>query len=107
LREALRALELTGQVETARFEELRNEPRFDSAFDLVSARAIKLDARQIGLVSTFLKPGGLLGLFRSAEQEEIVDSVAPMEIHATFQLSPHGRSRLIVLQKFGDVSRGT
>jgi 16S rRNA (guanine527-N7)-methyltransferase len=65
LREAARELGLTAAVENARFEDLGPDHR--ETMDLVSIRAVRIDAPALDAASRFLKPGGILALFRSAD----------------------------------------
>src|SRR2546423_989687 len=65
LREAVRALDLPGaEVATARFEELLARPDLHESHDLVSIRAVRVESRVLMGLQAFVKPGGLLFLFR-------------------------------------------
>lgn len=65
LREALRHLNLTGIVESARFEELLAKAEFHEAFDYLSLRAIRTELRTLHSLQAFLRPGGRLILFKA------------------------------------------
>ncbi len=63
--EALRHLEIAdGSVETARFEQLLTRPELHEAFDLLSIRAVRVEARTLLTLQAFLRPGGRLLWFR-------------------------------------------
>jgi 16S rRNA (guanine527-N7)-methyltransferase len=101
LREAIRALNLsTADVATARFEELLARPDLHEAHDLVTIRAVRLEARVLLGLQAFLRPGGELFLFRgpvSADPAEVAPP--PLAWKATFPLVESLRSRLVVLEK--------
>lgn len=101
LREAVRALGLKrADVETARFEELLPRPELHEALDLVSIRAVRLETRTFLTLQAFLRPGGLLLLFRGAGGAGVVDSAPPpLEWIATYPLIESLRSQLVVLSK--------
>lgn len=61
LREAAREVGLNAIVENARFEDLD----YANAMDVVSIRAVKLDAPTLAVASKFLKPWGTMALFQS------------------------------------------
>ena len=67
LREAIRALRLTGaSVETDRFEVAAGKPEFSGTGDIVTVRAVKADAELFDAAGRMLKQGGRLLLFRPA-----------------------------------------
>jgi len=91
LREAARLAGLHATVEAARFEDLADRPDYRGAMDLVSMRAVRMDAATLDIASAFAKPGGSLALFTS-------------ETHLGGEVIPLlGRANLIRLI----VSRGT
>jgi len=60
LREAVRHLGLeTTTVETARYEELLARPDMHEASDIVSLRAVRIEARVLFSLQAFLAPGGI------------------------------------------------
>jgi 16S rRNA (guanine527-N7)-methyltransferase len=101
LREAVRALELTGaDVATARFEELLARPDLHEAHDLVTIRAVRLETRTLLVLQAFTKPGGLVFLFRGSGSADPSESVTPPLLwRATYPLIESLRSRLVVLEK--------
>lgn len=112
LREAVRALGLKdAEVVTARFEELLARPDLHEALDLVTVRAVRIEARMLVTLQAFTKPGGLVFLFRGAGTSGPSESVTPpLAWKATYPLIESLRSRLVVLEKraeAGSVPRGT
>jgi 16S rRNA (guanine527-N7)-methyltransferase len=112
LREAVRALSLKdAEVVTARFEELLARPDLHEAHDLVTVRAVRVEARVLLTLQAFAKPGGLLFLFRGSGTSDPSESVTPpLAWKATYPLIESLRSRLVVLEKRatpGGVPRGT
>ena len=106
LQEAVRALELEAGVATARFEELLAKPELHEAHDLVTIRAVRIEARVLMSIQAFVRPGGLIFLFRGATGDpETV--TPPLAWSATYPLIE--RSKLVVLEKraVGRVPRGT
>ena len=101
LREAVRALELTNaEVATTRFEELLSRPDLHEHCDLVTVRAVRVEARVLAGLQAFLRPGGLLFLFRGPAGSDSSDAVTPpLSWRATFPLVESLRSRLVVLEK--------
>ena len=112
LREAVRALEMNGaDVVTTRFEELLARPDLHEAHDLVTIRAVRVEARILGSLQAFAKPGGQIFLFRGSGHSDPSESVTPpLMWQATYPLLESLRSRLVVLEKravAGGVPRGT
>ena len=112
LREAVRALGLRdAEVATTRFEELLARPDLHEAHDLVTIRAVRVEARVLGTLQAFAKPGGLVFLFRGSGHSDPSESVTPpLSWKATYPLIESLRSRLVVLEKravAGSVPRGT
>lgn len=69
LREAVRQLELRDAVvETVRFEELVERPALLESQDVVTVRAVRLEARQLLSLERILAPGGVLAIFASARR---------------------------------------
>lgn len=101
LREALRELHLDrATVETTRFEELLSRPELHEALDLVTIRAVRVEARTLMSLQAFLKPGGHVFLFRGPGGADISDTLTPpLGWTATYPLVESLRSRLIVLHK--------
>lgn len=112
LREAVRALDLKdAEVATARFEELLARPDLHEAHDLVTVRAVRVEARVLGTLQAFAKPGGQIFLFRGSGHADPSESVTPpLGWKATYPLLESLRSRLVVLEKravAASVPRGT
>lgn len=101
LREAIRALALDGaDVATARFEELLARPDLHESHDLVTIRAVRVESRVLMGLQAFLKPGGLLFLFRGPGPGDPGETLTPpLTWRATFPLVESLRSRLVVLEK--------
>lgn len=101
LTEASRELALTNaRAETARFEELLARPDMHEAADLLSIRAVRVEARVLMTLQAFLKPGGHMLLFRGPGGADLSDSLtAPLQWIATYPLVAATRSRLVVLRK--------
>lgn len=101
LREAIRQLELKNvAVETARFEELLSRPELHEAADLVTLRAVRVEARALMTLQAFLKPGGEIFLFRGSSGRDVPDSLPPpLEWRATHSLVDSLGSRLVVIGK--------
>ena len=101
LREAVRRLGLADtEVEARRFEELVDRPPWREAFDVLTLRAVRVDARVLRGLQTFLRDGGVLFLFSGPRGEKAVAAVEPPLVpHATYPLVPSLHSRLVVLRK--------
>jgi len=101
LREVVRTLDLTGaKVITGRFEELLTRPDFHETFDVVSVRAVRVESRTLQTLQAFVKPGGLVLLFRGPGTSTKPESVTPpLAWQATYPLIESLRSRLVVLTK--------
>jgi 16S rRNA (guanine527-N7)-methyltransferase len=101
LREVVRSLALTGtDVVTARFEELLTKPEFHEAADFLSLRAVRADGRLWRTVQAFLKPGGQVLWFASAQQgkREVPPAFA---LESSEILLPSTGSHLVVLRRLG------
>jgi 16S rRNA (guanine527-N7)-methyltransferase len=101
LREALRALDITGAtVENARFEELLARPDLHETQDVVTARALRLESRTLLGLQAFLRPGGRMLLFQTGSTAEPSNVPVPLEAASTQPLSPDNPSnRLVILVK--------
>ena len=112
LREAVRTLSLgAGQVETTRYEELLARPELHEHFDVLSLRAVRVEPKVLMSLQAFMRPGGVMLLFRGPsgpDQPEVV--IPPLHWHATVPLIESLQSRLTVLKKLEaglGVPRGT
>ena len=101
LREAIRAVGLRdADVAASRFEELLARPELHEAHDVVTIRAVRVETRVLSNLQAFLKPRGLLLLFRGATAADPSETIPPPLVwSATFPLLESLRSRLIVLEK--------
>lgn len=101
LREAIRAVSLDGaDVAASRFEELLARPELHEAHDVVTIRAVRVEPRVLSNLQAFLKPRGLLFLFRGTTAADPAETVPPpLSWSATFPLLESLRSRLVVLEK--------
>jgi 16S rRNA (guanine527-N7)-methyltransferase len=114
LKEALRALDLGhGDVITSRFEELLAKPRLHEAHDLLTIRAVRVEARLLMSMQAFVQPGGEIFLFRTTAGASGPASVTPpLAWKASFPLLEQASS-LVILEKRpvgysgSHVSRGT
>ena len=112
LREAIRTLGLAhADVATARFEELLARPELHETHDLVTIRAVRVEARMLMTLQAFVRPGGLVFLFRGSGGADPSGTLTPpLTWKATYPLIESLRSRLIVLEKQSigrTVPRGT
>jgi 16S rRNA (guanine527-N7)-methyltransferase len=101
LREAIRALALPeADVAPARFEELLARPDLHERHDLLTIRAVRVEARLLMSLQAFVKPGGHLFLFRGATGGDPSETVhPPLSWKATYPLIESLRSRLVLLEK--------
>ena len=99
LREAVRQLELTQtEVETARVEEILTKPELHEAFDVLSMRAVRVEARTLHTLQAFLKSHGQMFLFRGPHGPSIPQAVVPpLEWLETVPLVETLQSRLTTL----------
>jgi 16S rRNA (guanine527-N7)-methyltransferase len=109
LREAVRHLELSGtHVETSRYEELLARPELHESFDVLSMRAVRIEARTLVTLQAFVKPGGAVFLFRGPSgPASPANLVPPLAFQGTYPLVEALQSRLTVLSKMDAVPRGT
>lgn len=101
LREAVRQLELNQtDVETARIEELLAKPELHEAYDVLSMRAVRVEARTLHTLQAFLKSHGQLFLFRGPHGPSTPQAVVPpLEWLETVPLVESLQSRLTTLVK--------
>jgi 16S rRNA (guanine527-N7)-methyltransferase len=100
LREAVRTLRLEKTtVETARYEELLARPELHEAVDVLSLRAVRVEVRTLLTLQAFVRPGGLLFLFRGPGGPDSPEVVPPLRWVGTFPLVESLQSRLTLLQK--------
>jgi len=101
LREAIRHLGLDDtQVETARYEELLARPELHEAHEVVSLRAVRIEARVLTSLQAFLAPAGVIMLFRGPGGPPVPAAlVPPLEWTATHPLVESLQSRVTILTK--------
>lgn len=101
LREAVRALELPdAEVVTARVEELLARPDLHETQDLVTVRAVRIEASLFTTFQAFARPGGFVFMFRGAAADPQWGTFSPLLTwRATFPLVDATRDRLLVFEK--------
>ena len=100
LSEAVRHLQLTARVETARFEQLLSKPEMHEAFDVLSIRAVRVEVRTLLTLQAFVRPGGLVFWFRGPSGPDVpAEPIFPLVWTSTTPLVESLRSRLIILTK--------
>ena len=101
LREACRQLEIhDAVVETDRYEGLLSRPEFHEVHDLLTLRAVRVEARVLRGLQAFVRPGGVVALFRGGSGSDVpADLEPPLVWRATYPLVTSLRSRLAVLEK--------
>ena len=108
LREAARELGLEdASVVTSRHESLLSDPTFHDAFDLLSVRAVRVEARVFAALQAFVRPGGQVFHFRSvSELSPLIPP--PLQLTGVHSLGEASRGQLLVIAKgFTGVPRGT
>jgi 16S rRNA (guanine527-N7)-methyltransferase len=102
LREAARQLAVPAVVEGERFETLAAESSgYASGFEVVSMRAVRMDAEALGSAIRFLAPGGRLALFVSPGAP--LNTPPGLQLQARTPLMPN--AELIIASS--NVPRGT
>ena len=101
LREAARAAALPATVEAARFETLAESAEYSFGFDVVSMRAVRMDADALHSANRFLAPGGRLALFVSPGTT--LNWPPELQLEARSLLLPNAELILAT----GNVPRGT
>lgn len=101
LREVIRALDLTrADVATSRFEELLALPVLHEAHDVATVRAVRIETRILMSLQAFVKPGGLILLFRGPAATDPAEILTPpLAWRATYPLLETLRSKLVVIEK--------
>lgn len=99
LREVVRQLSLEGaEVVNARFEELLTRVDLHESANLVTVRAVRADQRLWGTAQAFLRPGGRIFWFTSADGSRAA-VLPPLSIESTEPLVPATASHLTILRK--------
>jgi len=100
LREVIRTVGLEGaDVLTARFEELLTDPKLHESHDLLTTRAVRIEARALMGLQAFVRPGGELFLFRSAAMSGGATVTPPLYWKASYPLLEAPASSLVILEK--------
>ena len=108
LREAARELGLDARVVTARHESLLADPSLHEAFDVLSVRAVRVEAHVLAALQAFVKPGGRVFHFRGAgDTTPLIHP--PLELTTVQSLGEASRGQLLICTKSSDgrVPRGT
>ena len=93
LREAVRTLRLEHtNVETSRYEELLARPELHEAFAVLSLRAVRVEVKTLLTLQAFLRPGGVLFLFRGPMGPSSPDVVPPLRWMSTVRAKSGARS---------------
>jgi hypothetical protein len=86
-------------VVTSRFEELLTRPRLHEAHDLLTIRAVRIEARVLTSLQAFVRPGGEIFLFRTTAGGSGPSAVTPpLAWKASYPLLEQASS-LVVLDK--------
>ena len=101
LREACRQLEIEDVVvETGRYEALLSRPELHEVHDLLTLRAVRIEARVLRGLQAFVKPGGVVALFCGGGWNDVpVNLEPPLAWRATYPLVSTLGSRLAMLEK--------
>ncbi len=100
LREAIRQLDLRESfVETKRYEELLSTPTLHESMDVVTIRAVRVEAATLLGLQAFLRPGGQVFLFRTSGDGGLDYIPPPLKLEAEEPLVESLRSRLFRIQK--------
>jgi 16S rRNA (guanine527-N7)-methyltransferase len=99
LREAVRALDMHDtEVLTARYEELLARPELHEAHDVLTIRAVRIEARVLMNLQAFVKPSGEIFLFRSGSTTPSAVT-PPLAFKVAYPLLETQGSSLFVLEK--------
>jgi len=99
LREAVRALDMNHvEVLTARYEELLARPDLHEAHDLLTIRAVRIEARVLMNLQAFVRPAGEIFLFRSGSTVPSA-LTPPLTFKVAFPLLEAQGSSLLVVEK--------
>ena len=102
LREAMRQLELKrSTVEGSRYEALLTRPELHEAHQILTVRAVRVEAGVLRSLQAFVAPGGVLALFLggAGTADAPRDLQPPLVWEATYPLVESLRSRLVIIRK--------
>ena len=99
LREAVRTIGIKAQVLTSRFEALLADPTLHEFADILSLRAVRVDARTLTGIQAFVRPKGRFFLFRPVGPITDIDAPPPLAIAEASTLVESLRSQLVILEK--------
>ena len=99
LREVVRQLSLSAEVENSRFEELLARPELHERFDAMSIRAVRIEPRLLMTLQAFLRTHASVLLFRGPSGPASLPVMPPLEWQSTVPLIDTLRSRLTILRK--------
>ena len=101
LREAIRRLKIDrALVEETRYEELLTRTQLHESQEVITVRAVRVDAGVLRSLQALLVPGGIVALFRSSSSGNDLDGVQPPVVwEATYPLVESQRSELVVMRK--------
>lgn len=111
LREAVRTIGLNAQVLTSRYEALLADPALHEFAEILTLRAVRVDARTLSGLQAFVRPKGRIFLFRPVGPVTDLDIPPTLAISEAMTLVESLRSQLVILEKKTvgrrSVSRGT
>jgi len=97
LREAARSLDLANtQVEESRFELLFDQAALKHAAEIITIRAVRLDAELVELIRFLLVPGGQIFRFASESESQVPAGIG-LQIVSVHPLVPSLQSQLQIL----------
>ena len=102
LREAMRQLKLKrSTVEGSRYEALLTRPELHEAHQILTVRAVRVEAGVLRSLQAFVAPGGVLALFLggAGTADAPRDLQPPLVWEATYPLVESLRSRLVIIRK--------
>jgi 16S rRNA (guanine527-N7)-methyltransferase len=99
LREAVRTLGLQAEVLTSRFETLLADPAMHEHADILSLRAVRVDAKTLAGIQTFVRPRGRFFLFRPVGPVNDLDIPPTLALSDAIPLVENLRSQLVILEK--------
>ena len=82
LREAVRAVEMEGDVLTSRYEYLLSRPELHESHDVLTIRAVRIESPALMSLQAFVKPHGYFFLFRTVgDTPELLPPLAWVATH--------------------------